>query len=78
MNFEEALQSMLHGEKIRRIIWDHRKTIQWMESDGTRVKLKLHNGESVFVIRDWSPNETIFSLNDVIADDWEIYDEQEN
>ena len=75
MNFEEALQKLLYGKKIRREIWDCRKNTQWMESNGDRVRLKLYDPETknVTTIRDWYSHEAVFSLDDVTAEDWEVY-----
>lgn len=74
MDFEKALQKLLYGKKVRREIWDSSKNTQWMESNGDRIRLKFYDEETkqVTTLKDWASSESVFSLDDVTAEDWVV------
>ena len=65
MNFKEAYQEMLNGEKIKRPGWGG----YWFIED-EKVKIKLKTGE---IIENDFNQETI---TNTLADDWEIVEEK--
>lgn len=62
MKFEEALKAMREGKKVKRAKWKNISSI-WIDKN---------NGE---IITDDKPYEKIMSFAEIMADDWEIYEE---
>lgn len=59
MNFSEAIEHLLNGEYIRRSKW-------------RKVYIKLED-DAIFDSDGTDFSGTMFSMEDIIANDWEIY-----
>ena len=66
MNFQEILQKLIYGRKVRRQSW---REGLWIESNGETVRLYLMEKEGKRLI----DVDTQFSLDDVMAEDWELF-----
>ena len=67
MTFEEIIQPLIHGKTVRRTSWN----------DGVYI---MSNGDKVWGMTDIAGKyasfcftDKCFSLDDVTADDWELY-----
>ena len=66
MKFNSILQKLIYGKKVRRSSWSENV---WLESDGDNVYMKA-NGE---IVKHYANTDRVFTLDDVTAEDWEIY-----
>lgn len=71
MTFNEIVSAFANGAKIRRKSWSEKT---WMELDGNTVKFKAYfeQANKTVVTGTSTKSDKIFSLEDVLADDWEF------
>ena len=69
MTFNEILEKLLYGKKVRRSTWHPNL---WMESNGDSVYLRTNTDKKVINAAHYSNDDRVFTLEDVTADDWEV------
>ena len=71
MYFSEAIDKLVYGKKIRRSSWGKNF---WIESNGDAVFKKAYDpiSKESFNIQRYAETDQIFSLQDTLANDWEI------
>lgn len=67
MTFEEIIQPLIYGKKVRRSSWSDEI---YMESNGDRVRITSNTAPT---LPGFCFTDKCFSLDDVTADDWELY-----
>ena len=74
MTFDEAIEKLTYGKKVRRESWDSHVNTVWYESNGSDIWLKCYSesDKQITIIKDYRHGTPVFSLDDVLADDWEV------
>jgi hypothetical protein len=72
MTFNEIIEKLTYGKKVRRSVWPESF---YMDSDGDTIWEKYDDKESKKIVttRYHAFSDRTFSLEDVLADDWELY-----
>ena len=72
MTFNEIIEKLTYGKKIRRSVWP--ESI-YMDSNGDAVWEMYNDKENKKVVttKYHAFSDRAFSLEDVLADDWELY-----
>lgn len=72
MTFEEIIEKLTYGKKVRRSVWPESF---YMDSNGGTIWEKYDDKESKKVVttKYHAFSDRVFSLEDVLADDWELY-----
>ena len=72
MIFNEIIDKLIYGKKVRRSVWGESF---YMESDGDTIWERHYDKEKKEIFTDeyHDFSDLAFSLEDVLADDWELY-----
>ena len=72
MTFSEIIEKLTYGKKVRRSWWPEQS---YMESNGDIIWEKYDDKEKKKIVttRYHAFSDRTFSLEDVLADDWELY-----
>ena len=70
MTFNEILEKLTYGKKVRRSVWPDNL---WLESNGDTVYLRTLSNNKVLNAKVYADGDRIFTLSDVTSEDWEIY-----
>ena len=72
MTFNEIIDKLIYGKKVRRLVWAESF---YMESDGDTIWERYDDKEKkeIFTCVYHAFSDRTFSLEDVLADDWELY-----
>ena len=68
MTFNEILEKLTYGRKVRRGIWPENL---WLESNGDTCFLRTANEDNTLKV--YANGDRVFTLDDVTAHDWEFY-----
>ena len=72
MTFNEIVEKLIYGKKVRRSVWAESF---YMESDGDTIWERYYDKEKkeIATSERHAFSDRVFSLEDVLADDWELY-----
>lgn len=71
MDFKSILDALAYGRRIRRQAWPEGV---FMESNGGDVWLRRETAESgKETLKHYAPGDRVFTLDDVVFDDWMFY-----
>ena len=70
MTFEDFMNALAYGRRIRRESWPEGV---FMESNGTDVWLRMETEREKKTLSHFAPGDRIFTFADIYADDWIFY-----
>ena len=72
MTFSEIIEKLTYGKKVRRSVWPESF---YMDSNGDTIWEKYDDKENKKIVTTGyhAFSDRTFSLEDVLADDWELY-----
>lgn len=72
MTFSEIIDKLTYGKKVRRSVWSESF---YMDSNGDMILDRYYDKENkeIVTIGYHAFSDRTFSLEDVLADDWELY-----